>query len=335
MINDFKNSSELKWIPDGFHFLGPEESKIRRSLLEKIHSFYQGKGFLEVIPPGFDFSSSFSHHILRDEQKLLLKSNDLRVEEISPSFDLTLQIVKGMTGFAMKQGSSKLYYTGRTIRDLSTSKTGKREFFQVGAEFIGHSSGNTFKKLFKYIDELQTIMMEGRKVTIVLGNTGIFSEITLKMGLKKRERAYLTGLMYTKDRRAIIEFVNFKKLDTKFSQILTEMVLDFQPESILPGLKAWSKDLDLNILEILEETDDLVQFTQKNSSNLDLCTDFSLVRDLDYYTGFIFHGYEISSPLYTGGAYDHLFEKFSGSPKNACGFAFNLDLIEEIIRKDI
>jgi ATP phosphoribosyltransferase regulatory subunit len=61
--------------------------------------------------------------------------------------------------------------------------------------------------------------------------------------------------------------------------------------------------------------------------------DYTLFRDLDYYTGFIFQGYGMGSsyPIFTGGAYDKLFEKFTGQEKKACGFALNIDIFEDII----
>ena len=66
-----------------------------------------------------------------------------------------------------------------------------------------------------------------------------------------------------------------------------------------------------------------------------LIVDFSLIRDLDYYTGYIFHGYlkGNSLPLVTGGVYNHLYEKFSGITRDACGFAVNLDLLQEVLEK--
>src|SRR5262245_9261582 len=105
--NEFQATSELKWIPDGFHFIGPEESEIRRRTLERVHAFFREKGFLEVKPPCFDFTSSFHYSVPESEQAKILKTRDLQGTEISPSLDLTLQVVKGMTGFTSKKGSSK------------------------------------------------------------------------------------------------------------------------------------------------------------------------------------------------------------------------------------
>jgi hypothetical protein len=33
MRSEFQGGSELKWIPDGFHFLGIEEAKKRRNTI--------------------------------------------------------------------------------------------------------------------------------------------------------------------------------------------------------------------------------------------------------------------------------------------------------------
>ncbi|PKA22499.1 ATP phosphoribosyltransferase regulatory subunit, partial [Leptospira sp. mixed culture ATI2-C-A1] len=63
--------------------------------------------------------------------------------------------------------------------------------------------------------------------------------------------------------------------------------------------------------------------------------DPSLVRDLSYYTGFMFQGYVEGDPepVFAGGVYNELYESFTGIKKDACGFALHLDSIEEIVNK--
>ncbi|EMF71819.1 hypothetical protein LEP1GSC148_4195 [Leptospira interrogans serovar Canicola str. LT1962] len=43
MNQNLPEPNQKKWIPDGFHFLGPEDSKYRRTLLETISGVLKKK----------------------------------------------------------------------------------------------------------------------------------------------------------------------------------------------------------------------------------------------------------------------------------------------------
>ncbi len=333
MKKEFRIGSEIKWNPDGFHFLGPEETLERRKLLEKVHSFFQNRGFLEVRPPSFDYSSTFIHHVSDSEQDKIFKSRDLGGQEISPSMDLTLQVVKGMSGYRGKKGSSKVYYTGRVFKDVSRGMGTRRETLQAGAEVLGHSNGNTFKLLLSLINEFLELLEFPGKLTVVLGNILVVSALFNKMGLSIEERKVLTGYIYRKDKEQIRILLTEIGVPEEQKNYLLELLFGFiSRETQIDKLKDISGKWQLGLEEILEETQDIWKYCSK-MNHLDLCLDYSLVRDMDYYTGFIFHGYygSISEPVVMGGAYDKLFEKFSGEPKRACGFAFNIDTIEELL----
>jgi ATP phosphoribosyltransferase regulatory subunit len=117
LINERNINSEVKWIPDGFHFLGHEDSLQRKKILDKVYQFFDERGYLEVTQPGFDFTSSFLKYVSASEEARILKSRDLSGKEISPSIDLTLQVVKGLAGYSVKKGNQKIFYTGRIVKD--------------------------------------------------------------------------------------------------------------------------------------------------------------------------------------------------------------------------
>ena len=64
-----------------------------------------------------------------------------------------------------------------------------------------------------------------------------------------------------------------------------------------------------------------------NEKNVNL--DFSIVNDMDYYTGVIFQGFINGVPagILSGGRYDNLLHKM-GKDADAIGFAVYLDLLE-------
>ncbi len=334
MRNERNISSEVKWIPDGFHFLDHEDSLRRKKILDKVYQFFDERGYLEVTPPGFDFTSSFLRYVSPTEEARILKSRDLSGKEISPSIDLTLQVVKGMAGFSVKKGNQKIFYTGRIVKDNYKKNADRREILQAGAEIIGHSNANTFKMLLTHISELSLALGLTQKITLVLGNTAVYSQIVDYLKFSPADKNTLSHLLYLKEEKSIREFLDTKVKKKDIKEILLKIVLSFELKEIKADVLAVSKKYKMNLEHFIAETEDIFKYSS-HFKNLDLCLDYSLIRDLDYYTGFVFHGYydRVSYPLVTGGAYDNLFQKFSGEEKRACGFAINIDIIEEINRR--
>ncbi|MDX1958777.1 MAG: ATP phosphoribosyltransferase regulatory subunit [Leptospiraceae bacterium] len=328
MNRDFSKSAELKWVPDGFHFLGPEESIRRRKTLGMIHNFFQQKGFAEVKPPGFDFTSTFYDTMSEEERAKVFYSRDLLGKEISPSADLTVQVVKGMASILEKKISAKVYYTGKVVKDHLGNFGARREILQAGAEVLGHSNGNTFKLLLSLVDEIAIEMGLTSKITLVLGNTRVVNKIADKAKLSSFDLSELSRLLFSKNLPALRNFLKEKGIKREFTSILEFLVLEFSVETLLPLLEEFSIKHKLKLEECFHETRELYNYAAK-LKNLDICIDYSLVPDLEYYTGFIFHGYIQNSTVFMGGAYDTLFEKFSRDSKRACGFAIDIDLLEE------
>jgi ATP phosphoribosyltransferase regulatory subunit len=323
--------SENKWIPDGFHFLGPIESEKRRAFLSKVSSYFMAHSFQEVIPPSFDFTSSFVPFLLHTERDKLLKAKDLHGKEISPSIDLTIQVVKGMAAFN-GQPLQKVYYTGKVVKDNYKQNADLREFLQLGVEILGSSSPTTFCELLSHINALIGISGLGKKLTLVLGNTSVFSALSSILALDVQEKSYLSKLIYQKNIHDIQLFLLHKK-EKDIVDVLIRMLTEFEPEKLSAIFSKLETKYSISLQQILVSTQNILNYSNSNLPNIDLCIDYSLIRDLDYYTGFVFHGYvdKLAYPLVMGGEYNHLFEKFSGVQKDASGFAININLLEEVL----
>ncbi len=325
---------EVKWIPDGFHFLGPDEMKERRKLMDHIHTFFSKSGYSEVVPPSFDFSSSFSGHLRDNEKSHLLKYRDISGSEISPSFDLTIQVVKGMAGFSHLQENQKVFYSGRTVKDYHRRNGAKREVFQVGAEIIGNSDARTFTGLLEELEKLFGSLEFQHPITLVLGNTLVFAKIAEYLKFSEKEKERCSSLIYSKNTASLIEFFQEKNIPSDFQNLIKSILLNFDFEKLQKEILPISKKYNLGLEEIFAETESILSVWNSRRKAFDFCLDFSLVRDLNYYTGFVFHAYagNASDPLFMGGAYDHLYERYSGIQKNACGFAMNIDIIEALLQ---
>ncbi|MCX7998469.1 MAG: ATP phosphoribosyltransferase regulatory subunit [Leptospiraceae bacterium] len=336
MNRDLQKHTELKWHPDGVHFLGPEEAKFRREILSQFESFFSKKGFQEVFLPSFDFSASFEHHVVSSERAKILKARDIQGIELSPSLDLTVQVVKGLAGYASElKASSKVFYFGKIFRDKPKGDGSRRETLQFGAEILGHSNGNTFKLLLSLIHSFLLEIGFSSPVTIVLGNMKIVQKILDLFQLDELESERFLELLYTKNLPFLREFLEKKNLNSFISFLETLILGVNDADDLIRLVETFNYQHKLGLEDCLDETSDILAYSKKHLSKIDLCLDYSFVRDIDYYTGFVFYGFadRESNPFVMGGAYDNLFERFSGVHKNACGLAFQIDTLEELLKK--
>lgn len=332
MQTEFIIDSENKWIPDGFHFLGPQASNKRRNILNLLEGYFIQNGFKEVIPPSFDFASSFIPYVNVAERGKVLKTRDLYGKELSPSVDLTIQVVKGMAGFSQQQEPCKVFYTGAVIKDNQKQNADLREFLQLGAEVFGSSDKNTFCNILQNINDLVGLLQLDSKLFIVLGNTEIYSSIVNALKLPQNSIIHLSRLLYQKNRSDIQAFLK-DIADTDIIDLLCRLTVSFNLDNLALELIKLSKKYSFPIETVLDETMAILEYSNNHLQHIQVCSDFSLIRDLEYYTGFVFHGYinKLPYPVVVGGEYNHLYEKFSGIEMDACGFAFNLNLLEEIL----
>jgi len=320
VVNDDK--SEIRWIPDGFHFRGPKKAENRRKIINEISEFFKKSSYTEVFLPSFDYSATFSNHLQTEGS--VLKVRDFAGSEISPSSDLTIQAVKGIAGNSDIE-NLKIFYTSSVVRDNQLHNGRRRESFQAGAEIIGRSDNNTIAEIIQEIQQIMNFYGLADKFILVLGNSQIIRTLAAEMKLSAKDSFEFSRLLYKKDWPGMSHFLQQRKIPDTLYEIVKLLLFadDFTlvaqglQTSGIPGFDA-----------ILSATREFL-----NIKNINICADYSLIRDLDYYTGYIFQGYiaGFSQPLVTGGVYDHLYRRFSDEEKPACGYAVDLDLLEELI----
>ncbi|MDO4530619.1 MAG: ATP phosphoribosyltransferase regulatory subunit, partial [Bacillota bacterium] len=81
--------------------------------------------------------------------------------------------------------------------------------------------------------------------------------------------------------------------------------------------------------QAVEELENILHCLKIGGHEKNVNLDFSIVNDMDYYTGIIFQGFiqGVPSGILSGGRYDNLLQKM-GKDADAIGFAVYLDLLE-------
>ncbi|XDD44975.1 ATP phosphoribosyltransferase regulatory subunit [Leptospira sp. WS39.C2] len=332
-------SSEQKWIPDGFHFLGPEESKNRRILLQSFSDLFEREGYSEITLPSFDYSNSFRSQLFEGVESLLI-AKDWDGNELSPGVDLTLQVVKGMAARSHWEENQNVYYFAKKIRDHKKRNASRREVLQIGVESLGKSDTNHLISQIQILKKLWNQTVPNTSFTIVFGHSSFFIKVLEILGWDEEQTKVLRQFLYTKNIPELMSLAARENTTDSHLQLI-RLLLNPIPASEMDTFKQSLENI-LSKEELKVLFDDLLSITSffkvwnQEMKGVSCIWDPSLVRDLSYYTGFMFQGYveHDPEPVFAGGVYNELYASFTGIQKDACGFALHLDSIEVLLNKE-
>ncbi|TGN18376.1 ATP phosphoribosyltransferase regulatory subunit [Leptospira idonii] len=358
-MNSAKKSklAERRWIPDGFHFLGPEESRNRRNLLQGLTQIFEEHNYSEITLPSFDYTSSFQSQMEAGESSSLLRSKDWDGFELSPGVDLTLQVVKGMATRSHWEENQNVYYVGRKIRDHKKRNASRREILQIGGESIGNSHPSQIISQVLLLEKLWKYSCRETSVSFVLGHSGLISRVFELLGWTEEWEGTFRQLLFTKNSTELIGLAARKNTPPSLIQILKAFLkpvaftefsgFEKQIVSFLSELqKEWEtsefrkqtatkedvrNQID-SVKQSLGEVRSFIETWEKGNVHFTGIWDPALIRDVNYYTGIVFQGYmnAYPEPVFAGGVYNSLYETYTEIKKDACGFALHIDPIEEI-----
>ncbi len=315
------------WIPDGFHFLGPESTRFRQEVIDFCKVFFSQNGYSQVIPPSLDYSELFSEFLSPESRNLLLETKDQDGNRLSPSTDLTLQVVKGLAPYLNgKEGRTTVFYFGKRVQDHLKRNGSRREVFQVGVERVGNSSFPEFQILVKDASDCLNNLIPTEDIRFVFGHSVIWDLVSKE--IHNKEIKFLFHKYFTsKNKERCIQILKESKVNSS--------IIDWVGENL------WVS----SVTEIQNSISKLTRNSEilnSISNELEVCKsipgslfDVSLPFQLSYYTGMYFQVFHKQSTeaIMKGGIYDHLFEKFHNTPLGACGFALNLSIVESFSLK--
>ena len=312
------NDKFRSWIPHGFNFLSLKETEAITRLSDSLRINLKKKGFGEIIPPTFDFYQTFQL-TTRQAQNPLFEIRDASGEVLAVRSDLTVQVIKAVaSGRLGKNLPLNLFYIQPVFQDRPWGAGSRREVLQAGVEMVGDKTSDRFLKLLSLAREQLTLNNLTPK--FLYGDMRFLD--ALFENIPENLRSKLSEAFHLKDTTLIRNLARDAGLSSELTGILVEVPLIFGDGAALDELETLCKKND-KLLYCIREA--------RNIS--DVVYDFSLVRELSYYTGPVFEGYIPASKeaVITGGVYDSLHEQFSGEKETACGFAVNLSIISEHI----
>lgn len=297
------------------------------NLTAQLSVLYEKWGCRKYSMAKFEEYSFYSDNrdFLTDESIIAFNNSDGRLMALKP--DITLSIVKNA-----KLGGSltKLYYNESVFR-LSESTKDFREIKQTGVEMLG--------SIDNYLTS-ETILLAASSLE------AIDSEYSLSLS----HMAFIPGVLREinipeQEKKRVVRCVK-EKNSHDLASICSSLGVEQSKIDLLTGFLGISGSFDSALGEIrslacTEEMSKACDELEYICASLTACgkagkisIDLSVMNNIDYYNGIIFHGYVSKAParVLSGGRYDNLARKIRENT-GAIGFAVYLDNINLYYRR--
>ena len=227
--------------------------------------------------------------------------------------DVTLSIVKNSP--ETEEGIRKVYYNENVYR-VPKGALSFKEIMQAGLECIGDLDNYAVAEVLTLaVKSLEAVSSD---YVLDVSHMGMLSALIDEIGLSAKGKEAILDCIGEKNIHGIdaICAAEGKSAETVKKLVAMKGGAGEMLE-ILKDSSVYSEALELS--EILSAVSGRVRI------------DFSVVDDMNYYSGIVFKGFinGIPTDVLTGGRYDNLMKKM-GKRSGAIGFAVYLDLLEEL-----
>jgi len=312
MLDLFKNSDK--------HQSAEKIFKVEELLKLSFSSF----NFSEIRTPALEETDLFKRSagdvsdIVNKEIYSFFDRND---KSISLRPEGTAGVIRSMIEKKQDTLTNKFWYIGPMWRYERPQKGRFRQFNQAGVEILGYEEGSSEFELISLIcNIIKDLDVKDAKIKINhLGDPDTKKKYC--EDLVSYLTPYLEELSETERER--LQKNPLKVLDSKNER--TQEILKNGPV-----LKKYLPLENIQLLKNIKET-----FSEFNNIEID----YSLVRGLDYYSGFVFEASSSNlgaqDSFLGGGRYDILSEKLGGKNLPAIGLAIGIERLADIANIDL
>ena len=284
-----------------------------------IKNIFQSYCLSEIRTPALEDENLFKRSvgdtsdIVNKELYSFLDKNDKRIV-LRP--EGTAGVIRSIIEKKIDGDAHRLWYLGPMWRYERPQKGRFRQFYQAGIEILGHEEGLAELEIISLICSINT-QLEIKNPVIKINH----------LGNKECKKLFCKELVsYLKPFSSKLDKKDLERLDRNPLRILDSK--NSETQNILKEAPKISDYLSQESLDLLN----LIRDTFSNDCNIEI--DHTLVRGLDYYTGFVFEA--ISPELGAqdaylgGGRYDQLCSQLGGKDLPAIGMAIGIERLASI-----
>ncbi|MBU4314427.1 MAG: ATP phosphoribosyltransferase regulatory subunit [Actinobacteria bacterium] len=326
-----KKDNQVFKLPFGLRDIFPFESRERNNIKRIMEREFKLWGYGEVKTPAIEYTKNISIGVGKNWENKLINFFDVDGSPVSLRTDMTIPIAR-LTGMRIKKSQLpvRFCYFADSFRQSGIQKGVRRVYNQAGLEFIGSSNAvmSDIEILVILINILNGLNIRDYKIG--LGHVEFIEGLCDWFKLNPGDREYIRRTVAEKNFVALENFLNKKNKDK--AEIFVKLI---QPESDIKKIFSLiSKIKEQKVIKSFNYLKRIHDILEKLDCGGYLITDFSIIRDFDYYTGLLFEVYcpNVTDILGSGGRYDGLIKKF-GLDIPATGFALDIDLAHKAIEK--
>ena len=289
---------------------------------KKLIEIFENYSLQEIRTPALESEKLFNRSVgdLSDiVNKELYTFKDKNEKSISLRPEGTAGVVRSIIEKKLDNESHRFWYLGPMWRYERPQKGRYRQFYQAGVELIGYEEG---------LSELEMISL-----VISINSELNINDSIIKinhLGDKKAKEGFCQSLKeYLEPYRSELDEKDIDRLSKNPLRILDSK--NSNTQKILknaPKISDFISDEASNILNTIKNT------YPENHIEID----HSLVRGLDYYTGFVFEAVSehlgAQDSYLGGGRYDELFEDLGGKSLPAIGMAIGIERLSYIAKNE-
>ena len=309
------------WIPHGFDLLNAENTQRQLFLEKHVRKLLKQRDYKEITLPTFDYAETFELTTRHAKYNPVFQFRAGEGEQLAVRSDLTVQLIKAVANGRLsgdfKTEELRFCYIQPVFYDYPWGSGHRREILQAGVELLNCKEKNPIPELLKLARKCTAI--GGLEPSILYGDIRVI-ELLFK-DIPKQVRSELSLAFHNKDTAMIHRICTRAGIEKGLKEILVELPLIFGGKEVLEELE-----------KLCKSNPQLIAFFREARVMEDVIFDFSLARELSYYTGPVFAAYipATNESIFSGGVYDNLFSQFSDSEQcKACGFALDISLMVE------
>lgn len=293
----------------------------------RLRQLYRAHGYTPFKMSKFEEYDLYvrNKNFLVSDNVITFTDTDGKLMALKP--DVTLSIVKNTKDDPA--GVNKIYYHENVYR-ISEASHSYREILQAGLECLGKI--DLWCKAEVLTLAVESLAAVSEDYLLDLSHLGILSEAVETLGLSEKGKRAVLRCVGEKNLHGIDEIIAAESADPeKASLVKTLVTLKGEPEEAVKTLTSLFADKSgaaaPAAADFVAELAALVALLPKERVRID----FSVVNDMNYYSGLVFRGFVNGIPtgVLSGGEYGNLMQKM-GKRSGAIGFALYLDLLEAL-----
>lgn len=305
-----------------------KENKFLKSgekAMVSLRSLYKQYGYLPFKMGKFEEYDLYvrNKEFLVGDSVITFNDTDGRLLALKP--DVTLSIIKNTADEAgCKQ---KVYYNENVYR--VSEKTHKfKEIMQSGIECIGDTDT---------LDVYEVIYIAAKSLSLIsddflldVSHLGILSKVLSSASDSELFKSEITRLISEKNKHELKEVCKKFSISETYAEMIEKLVDIYgNADSVLPRLLPICEAVGAKNAYL--ELSEICALLSKSGLGDKINLDFSVVNDMNYYSGIVFKGFLKGIPdgVLSGGEYGTLMNRM-GRKSSAVGFAIYLDLLEEL-----